>query len=80
MRIGLLPEVNRGRIEMLGNTAIEGATRVLVSALDQRRIEEWVRRVEHVELEKAAGFFDLYAQGCLLRPLHDRSVAEGEVS
>ncbi|MEM3012656.1 MAG: ASKHA domain-containing protein [Candidatus Hadarchaeales archaeon] len=50
-RIGLLPCVPLGRVEKVGNAALEGARQVLVSAGRREEGEELARRVEYLNLE-----------------------------
>lgn len=63
-RIGLIPDLPDDRIVQLGNASIEGATRALLSSSARAELEEFVRRIEHVELETDPGFFDAFVDGC----------------
>jgi len=64
IRIGMIPEMARGKIEKIGNAAIEGATAMLCSTPLRRRMEQFVRGVGHVELEKHENFFGVFVEGC----------------
>ncbi len=70
MRIGLISELTADRIKRLGNTAIEGAAALLSTPGENHRLAMLVEGIEHVNLETDPDFFDLFAEGCLFRPLH----------
>ena len=63
-RIGLVPDLPDERILQVGNTALEGAARALLSTSARREVGELVQRIEHVELETNPGFFDYFVDGC----------------
>lgn len=67
-RIGLLPDIAEERVIQVGNAAIEGATTALLSLKCRRRLEDFVRRIEHLELETDPEFFNSFVDGCLFRP------------
>ncbi|MCL4367985.1 MAG: ASKHA domain-containing protein [Actinobacteria bacterium] len=67
--IGFIPVLPLERIVKVGNAALEGATLMLLSQQKRRRIEELVRRIEHIELETSPDFFDLFVDGCLFQPM-----------
>lgn len=64
IRIGMIPEMPLEKVEKIGNAAIEGATAMLCSGAMRRRIERFVRGIEHVELEKHPNFFGVFVEGC----------------
>ena len=66
-RIGLIPEIEKGRILQAGNAAIEGACLALLSPAKRQELEALVRRVEHCRLETHPGFFDFFVDGCQFR-------------
>ena len=68
-RIGLVPNLPAAKIVQAGNTAIEGATIVLLSKSKRQELEELVRRVEHCRLETHPNFFDFFVEGCQFKPL-----------
>ena len=70
--IGLLAPVPVDRIEKVGNAALSGARAALLSAPARRRLERRVRDIEHIELETAPDFFDLFVDGCQFKPMPDR--------
>ncbi len=67
--IGLLAPVPVERVELVGNAALNGATALLLSASRRDELEALVGRIEHVELETEADFFDLFVDGCRFVPL-----------
>jgi uncharacterized 2Fe-2S/4Fe-4S cluster protein (DUF4445 family) len=70
--IGLLPPVPEARIVKIGNAAVEGARRVLLSVRLRRALEERVKEAEHIELETTPDFFEIFVEGCQLKPMPDR--------
>ncbi len=68
-RIGLIPTIPDEKIVRVGNAALEGAGRVLLSQTARRRLEEIVRRVEHIELETHDRFFEFFVEGCQFVPI-----------
>jgi uncharacterized 2Fe-2S/4Fe-4S cluster protein (DUF4445 family) len=70
--IGLLPGVPEERIEKVGNAAAQGAREILLSRARRDATESFVRNIEHVELEEAPDFFDVFVDGCRLQPMPDR--------
>jgi uncharacterized 2Fe-2S/4Fe-4S cluster protein (DUF4445 family) len=71
LRIGLIPQLPGERVQQIGNAAIEGATLALLSVGLRRQLEQFVRRVEHIELETDDGFFDAFVDGCQFKPLRE---------
>ncbi|MCY3774938.1 MAG: ASKHA domain-containing protein, partial [Candidatus Aminicenantes bacterium] len=69
MSIGFIPPLPQGRVAKVGNSALEGATLILTSRTLRRRLEEMVRRIEHIELETTEDFFDIFVEGCLFQSM-----------
>lgn len=67
--IGLLLPVPADRVTRIGNASVEGAKGVLRSRRCRDRIEDLVKRIVHVELEKEPDFFDLFAEMTQLQPI-----------
>ncbi len=61
-RTGLLPEIDPSRIHVVGNTAGQGAKRVLLNRSLTDEAEGIARSVEYVELSSDRGFSDLYVE------------------
>jgi len=69
IEIGFLAPVPQTRITKVGNAAVQGAREVLLSAGKRDRIEALVKRIEHIELETTADFFELFVEGCQFKPM-----------
>ena len=67
--IGFIADLPPERIAKVGNTALEGATLMLVSGEMRRTAEEMVRKIEHIELETTPDFFDIFVEGCMFKPM-----------
>ena len=67
--IGFLAPVAEERIVKLGNAALRGTREVLLSVSRRRALEELVAGIEHVELETAPDFFEVFVDGCRLEPM-----------
>ena len=59
---GLLPRIDPARIHVVGNTAGQGAKRVLLNRRLADEAESIARSVEYVELSADRGFSDLYVE------------------
>jgi uncharacterized 2Fe-2S/4Fe-4S cluster protein (DUF4445 family) len=73
-RIGLIPNIARGKIVQVGNAAIEGACMALLSTSKRRELEETVSRVEHCRLETHPHFFDYFVEGCQFKPIESAEI------
>ena len=67
--IGFLAPLAQDRIVKIGNAALRGAREVLLSVSRRRALEELVTEIEHVELETAPDFFEVFVDGCRLEPM-----------
>ncbi len=67
--IGFLAPVQKDRIVKVGNAALQGAREMLLDATRRPAIDRLVRGIEHVELETAPEFFDLFVEGCQFKPM-----------
>jgi uncharacterized 2Fe-2S/4Fe-4S cluster protein (DUF4445 family) len=67
--IGMIPPVDESKVVKVGNTALEGAARVLVNQSTRANLEAVVETIEHIELEREPDFFDAYVDGCMLEPM-----------
>jgi uncharacterized 2Fe-2S/4Fe-4S cluster protein (DUF4445 family) len=67
--IGFLAPVRPECVVKVGNASLRGARELLLSASARARLEPFVARVEHVELETTADFFDLFVDGCQFKPM-----------
>nr|QNO52462.1 Na(+)-translocating NADH-quinone reductase subunit F [Methanosarcinales archaeon ANME-1 ERB6] len=60
IRIGLLPDVERGKVKKVGNAAVEGARQALISKTKREEAEAVAKRIEHVKLEEEDNFMELF--------------------
>lgn len=75
VEIGFLAPVPLERVVKLGNAALAGARCLLLSHALRRRLEAFVPRIRHVELETTPDFFDLFVEGCQFKPFPKEFVA-----
>ena len=68
-RIGFLPPVPAERVRQHGNASVRGAAALLLSRQARARLQAFVGRIEHVELEAEPDFFDLFVDGLRFEPL-----------
>ena len=66
--IGLVPDLPRENILKIGNAALHGASMMLLSIEQRNKLENLVKRIEHVRLETNPHFFDFFVEGCQFEP------------
>ena len=69
--IGLIAPVPEKRVVKVGNAAIEGARALLLDRTSRGRAEELARQVTHIELETTPDFFEIFVEGCQMKPMPD---------
>ena len=57
------------RVVQHGNASVRGAAALLLSRRARARLDAFVGRIEHVELEAEPDFFDLFVDGMRFEPL-----------
>lgn len=67
--IGFLAPVLEDRIVKIGNAAVGGAREVLLSREKRTEIEDFVKNIEHIELETTPDFFEVFVEGCQFKPM-----------
>ena len=67
--IGFLAPIAEDRVVKLGNAAAQGAREMLLSRRKREALDDLVKRIEHVELETTADFFELFVEGCQFKPM-----------
>lgn len=77
VEIGFLAPVPEERVVKVGNAALTGARRLLVSVSAREGLRALVGKIEHIELETTSDFFDLFVDGCQFKPL-PLSMASGD--
>jgi len=70
VRIGLLPDLDRGRFHYLGNSSLQGAYLVLLSDRNKRLVEDLARNMTYIELNTEPGYMNEYT-GSLFLPHTD---------
>jgi len=69
IEIGFLADVQPDNVHKVGNASVRGARRLLLSQRRRADLEAYVKKIEHVELEMTADFFELFVEACQFRPL-----------
>ncbi|HWM11569.1 MAG TPA: ASKHA domain-containing protein [Solirubrobacteraceae bacterium] len=80
VEIGFLAPVPAERVVKLGNASLAGARELLLSVPARRELELLIRGVEHMELETAPDFFDLFVDGCQFKPLPGSGTGDGSLA
>ena len=70
VRIGMLPDLDRGRFRYLGNSSLTGAYLVLLSERNRRMAGDLAQNMTYVELNAEAGYMNEYT-GALFLPHTD---------
>lgn len=66
INIGLLPDIPHSKYVKVGNAAIVGLQEALLSNKLRMEVEDFVTKIEHVNLESHQRFFDYFVEGCSL--------------
>jgi uncharacterized 2Fe-2S/4Fe-4S cluster protein (DUF4445 family) len=69
IEIGFLAPVPVDRVLRVGNAALHGAAALLLSKRRREALDALIGRIEHVELETEADFFELFVEGCRFVPI-----------
>ena len=69
IEIGMLAPVPPERVTKIGNAALRGARRMLLSKGRRESAERLVKMIEHVELETTPDFFEIFVEGCQFKPM-----------
>lgn len=67
--IGFIAPVPIAGVERVGNAALRGATMLLLSRRQRDELDTLIGRIEHVELETEADFFEMFVDGCQFMPI-----------
>lgn len=60
--IGLLPDINTGQIQYIGNGALGGAVKILLSEVSKQEVDSISKTVNHLELALCNGFEEQYLE------------------
>lgn len=66
VQIGLLPDVDWGRFQFLGNTAVRGAYRALLDRSVRERIRDIASRMTYIELSADNTFYEAFMSALFL--------------
>ncbi len=66
--IGLLPRLERGKVQFVGNSSLAGARALLLSRTERTRCEKLASRVRHVSLAMDDAFQKTYVESLELAP------------
>ncbi|MCK8603699.1 ATP-binding protein [Syntrophobacteraceae bacterium DRH4] len=66
IKIGLLPDIERGKIAFIGNSSIDGATKALLSIEDMENIRQIAGSVTTFELTMEPSYYDIYTSALFL--------------
>jgi uncharacterized 2Fe-2S/4Fe-4S cluster protein (DUF4445 family) len=69
IEIGFLAPVPVDRVVKVGNAAAQGARELLISRRKRETIEKLIKTIQHVELETTPDFFDVFVEGCQIKPM-----------
>ena len=70
IRIGLLPDLERGKFHYLGNTSLSGAYLVLLSEKNRELVNAIAGKMTYIELNAEPGYMNEYT-GSLFLPHTD---------
>ena len=67
--IGFLAPFPIDRVRRIGNAALEGARQLILDTQREERVARLVEEIEHVELETAEDFFEVFTEACQFKPM-----------
>ena len=69
VEIGFLAPVPEERVVKVGNAAVHGAMEALMSRRKRQVIDDYLRKIEHLELETTPDFFEIFVAACQFKPM-----------
>ena len=69
INIGFILDFPLEKIKKIGNSALEGATKLLLSNKLRKNLVEYVNNIDHLELETKSDFFDYFVEGCQFKKI-----------
>ena len=69
IEIGFLPSLSKQQIIKIGNASLQGCRDVLLSMSKRMALEKIVTQINHIELETAPDFFEIFVDGCQIEPM-----------
>ena len=73
IRIGLLPDLDRGRFHYVGNSSLLGATLILLSDKNKKLVDEIAKKMTYIELNTEPSYMNEFT-GSLFLPHTDRDL------
>jgi len=67
--IGFILNYSSKKIKKIGNSALEGATKLLLSYKLRKNLLNYVTKINHLELETKEEFFDYFVEGCQFKEI-----------
>lgn len=67
MALGLLPRLPTEKIRFIGNSSLAGAWAMLLSAVERKRCEALVGKIDHESLARGAAFQELFVEALELK-------------
>ena len=69
INIGFILDFPLEKIKIIGNSALEGATKLLLSNKLRKNLVKYVNNIDHLELETKSDFFDYFVEGCQFKKI-----------
>ncbi len=66
IRIGMLPDIPRGKYHYIGNSALAGAYALLMSSDAEQKIHEIARNMTYIELSTDSRYMDEFIAACFI--------------
>ena len=68
--IGFILNFPEDKIVKIGNSALKGATHLLLSNQARNKLVKYVKQINHLELETKTEFFDYFVEGCQFKKMN----------
>ena len=68
--IGFILNFPEDKIVKIGNSALNGATHLLLSDQARNKLVKYVKQINHLELETKTEFFDYFVEGCQFKKIN----------
>ena len=68
--IGFILNFPEEKIVKIGNSALNGATHLLLSDQARNKLVKYVKQINHLELETKTEFFDYFVEGCQFKKIN----------
>ena len=68
--IGFILNFPEDKIVKIGNSALNGATHLVLSNQARNKLVKYVKQIKHLELETKTEFFDYFVEGCQFKKMN----------